>query len=156
MSSQIPDTFIWNGTEYVFLRAENIYTLFEPQAFGLCPSSVCSACWKGFVVHFRLDGDRICIPELEVYCEDGNYPVINGVRAYADAYDEFYVYKNLNLMPEYTGTITLGKDLLPQYMLSAFTGPRSYEETYELHFTDGRLTSWENSTGNYSWSDIFK
>lgn len=155
MSSQIPDTFIWNGEEYDFLLAENIDSLFEPRAYGLNPSSFSSDCWKGFVVHFSLENDRICVSKLDVNCDDGNYPVINGVAAYVDD-DDYHVYKNLNLMPAYTGTITLGKELLPQYMFSAFTGPHSYLETYELDFEEGRLVSWEDSTGKYSWNDLFK
>lgn len=156
MSAQIPDPFIWNDEEYVFVRAENIYSLFDPGAFGLNPSPSSSTCWKGFVLHFCLDGKQLYISELEVNCEDGNYPGINGVKAYVDDYGEFHVYKNLNIKSTYTGTITLGKELLPQYVLSAFTGPHSYEQTYELHFTDGRLITYENSTGKYSWRDCLK
>lgn len=156
LSSQIPDIFVWDDEEYVFLCADRVYSLFDPGTFGLHPSSSNSACWKGFVVYFALDRDRLYISKLAVNCDDGNYPVINGVRAYFDDYDGFYVYNNLNMLSTYTGRITLGKELLPQYMFRAFTGPHSYENTYELYFVDGQLVSWEESTGEYSWYDWLK
>lgn len=149
MSQQMTDPFVWDGKEYVFLGADDVYSLFDPEAFGLKPTWPITSCMKGFIVHFELKNDRLSISKLEVNCKDDKYPPINNVAAHADEADLFHVYDNLELQLNYTGIIVIGTSLLNRYIGRAFTGSHSYMQTFDLHFTDGVLISCEESTGNY-------
>ena len=149
MSQQMTDPFVWNNKEYVFCGADDIYSLFDPSKFELTPTAPHSACWKGFVVHFLVKDRRLYISKLEVYCEDGNYPPINNVYPHKKLLGSFYVYNHLNLPLTYTGGIVIGTNLLERFIGRAFTGPHSYENTFDLYFENGVLMSHEESTGNY-------
>lgn len=149
MSRQIRDPFIWNHKTYIFTAAEDIDSLFDPAAYGLHPTPRSTACRKGFVLHFQVTDNRLYLEKLEVYCGDSHYPSINGVTAREGERSGFYTYDDLNLPLEYTGTIVLGAQMSPLYFRSAFPGPHSYEHTYDLRFTDGTLSDWEDTTGKY-------
>lgn len=149
MSEQIKDPFIWNNNKYIFIGAEDIYALFNPEKYGLNPTAPHTACWKGFVLHFLLKNNKLYLSKLQVYCEDDNYPTINNVNAIKED-SEFFIYDNLNLELKYTGTVVIGTELLPFFRRKAFTGPHCFLNTYDLHFSDGVLTSYEDSTEKYS------
>ena len=150
MSQQMADPFVWDNKEYVFIGADDVYTLFDTSTFGLKPTAPHTACWKGFVIHFLLKNNQLYISKLEVYCEDNNYPSINNIDAYKEENESFYMYDSLNLPLTYTGNIVIGTKLLDRYVGRAFTGAHSYENTYDLHFVDGILESYLDSTGKYS------
>ena len=59
------------------------------------------------------------------------------------------LYKNIGLKLEYSGVITIGKNLLPEFFESAFTGAYSYKKTYELTFEDGILLESKNTSSSY-------
>lgn len=149
MSQQMTDPFIWNRKEYVFLGADDVYSLFDPNKYDLEPTEPDTSCYKGFIAHFLVKNNQIYISKLEVYCEDGHYPIINNVKPHKKMFDSFWVYKNLNLKLNYTGTIIIGTELSEAYIGRAFTGPHSYKQTYDLDFVDGLLVSSKESTGNY-------
>lgn len=154
MSQQLPDPFVVDSKTYIFVSAEDIYTLFDPKKYGLNPTSPHTACWKGFVIHFCVKDKMLYISKLEVNCDDNNYPDINGVAAKQGEKDGelsyFHVYENLDMFAQYTGKIVLGTRLDALHAGSAFTGPHSYEQTYDLMFNDGKLIYFEESTGKYS------
>ncbi len=148
MSRQIPDPFIWEYRDLVFLGASDIEKLFNPKKYGLHPTPPSTSCWKGFVVHFRIKNKQLYLDGLDVYCENGRYPPINGVRPVQKNY--FHVYENINYKLRYSGTIIVGKGLISMYRRSAFTGPHSYETTYQLTIKKGVLESYIETSGQYS------
>ena len=77
MSEQIADSFIWKNQRWDFIGAEDIYTLFDPEEFGLSPDSPNTACWKGFIIQFKVVDDELILDELLVYCKSNIYPPIN-------------------------------------------------------------------------------
>jgi len=148
MSQQVTDPFIWEGEEWIFLRADDIYSLFDPEKYGLKPEAPHTACWKGFVVSFELKDNRLYLKNLLVNTADDEYPDINGVSA-AKSGISFHEYKNLDIELLYSGTIIVGKKMKKEFLGRAFTGPHSYSKTYELKFEEGMLKNSVETSGSY-------
>ena len=147
ISQQITDPFVWETEEYVFLRASNVYKLFDPADYGLKPTPPNTACWKGFVVHFLVKNKQLYVEKLKVHCEDGMYPAINGIEA--TYYGGFHEYNELNMPVTYTGKIIIGNQMDEGFYGRAFTGPHSYRRTYELVFRKGILKRYKETSGRY-------
>lgn len=150
MSEQMPDLFKWNKKEYIFIGASDIYTLFDPKRYGLEPEAPYTACWKGFIIYFSVRKEQLYIDKLEVHCDNGIYPKINGVKAKDKTrFRNFHVYNKLNIPLKYTGTIIIGEHLNERFRNRAFTGPHSYDITYELKFEEGILLDFKETSGTY-------
>lgn len=67
---QRKDPFSLEKDEWVSFGAEDLYSLFAPKCFGLNPTALCTACWKGFVVQFRVERRMLFLDKLQVSCED--------------------------------------------------------------------------------------
>ena len=148
MSQQVTDPFIWEGDEWTFLGADNVYDLFNPEAFGLKPEAPHTACWKGFVVTFETESSELYLKELLVNTEDDVYPDINGIKAIDDKMS-FHAYKDLDIKLNYSGTILVGREFKEEFIGRAFAGPHSYAKTYELVFEEGILLDSKDTSGTY-------
>ena len=154
MTAQIKDPFIWNNEKWEFCGATDIYDLFDPETFGLHPTMHSTACYKGFVITFRVKNQLLTIDQLEVYCEDGNYPPINDVEPEALSNYGMHSYHSLNIeCKHYSGTITIGRDINEFGLHSAYTRPYLYETTRELVFVEGMLVKERDTSGQYSMFD---
>ncbi|MCR5661461.1 MAG: hypothetical protein K6G50_04965 [bacterium] len=149
MTQQMKDPFFWNKEEWVFLGAENLYSLFDPAKYGLSPTAPHTACWKGFIVQFRIDNKQLILDELSVFCENNTYPPINGIEARKESHGSMWTYNNIDLKLPYTGTIVIGKVMKPEFRGRVFTGPHSYETTFDLSFQNGQLISFKETSGAY-------
>lgn len=152
MTMQRPDPFIWNNEEWIFLGAENVYTLFDPESFGLSPTMADTACYKGFVIKFVVSDKQIFLDKLEVYCANGLYPPINGInpKSIKTGYMRGYrIYENINLPLHYSGIITIGRNLHESFRGRAFIGPHAYENTFELIFKNGTIVKQKDTSGTY-------
>ena len=148
MSEQVKDPFIWNNKKWDFIGAENVYSLFNPERFGLSPDSHNTACHKGFIIQFKVVDDELILDELLVYCKNNIYPPINDVFP-VEGDMRMKLYKNINLKLEYSGVIMIGTNMLPEYYGRAFTGAHSYEKVYELSFEEGILLESKDTSGSY-------
>lgn len=148
MSEQIPDILVWNNEKWTFIRAENVYSLFDPKKIGLTPTEWITSCCKGFVIQFSIVNDQLFLDELLVYCKNKKYPPVNGAKAKLDNMG-VGVYRNIGLKLSYSGVITIGKNLKERFRGRAFTGPCSYEITYELEIKDGILLGSRETSGEY-------
>ncbi|WP_295153473.1 hypothetical protein [uncultured Ruminococcus sp.] len=148
MSEQMKDPFVWENKVWDLVGAEDIYSLFDPKKFGLSPSPRNTACWKGFVVQIKVTKDGLMLDTLYVYCQDNKYPPINGVSPIDTDLGMKY-YDNINLKLEYSGTITVGTNMLSQFHGRAFIGGHAYEKTFELTFEKGALIESKDTSGTY-------
>ncbi len=150
MSQQMPDPFIWNNEEWTLIGAENIYSLFDPEEYGLSPDEPATICWKGFIIKLKVVKNHLVFDKLSVYCKNNIYPPINGVKPKHTICSLFPMeYRNINLKLPYSGIITIGKKLNPHFYGRAFTGAHCYETTYELTFKDGKLIESKDTSGTY-------
>lgn len=54
MTAQMKDPFIWNQKKWTFIGADDVYSLFDPQKYGLTPTMANTACYKGFIIQFAV------------------------------------------------------------------------------------------------------
>ncbi len=149
MSKQMDDVFMFEDFDFVFLGAENLYSLFDPRSFGLFPTAPHTGCQKGFVLKFVTASRQLYLEGLKVYCSDGRYPAVYGVDP-ADNMDDMgmRLYQNIHAKLNYSGKILVGRRLKPEYHGRAFTGPHSYEITFLLTFSEGLLVKCEDTSGS--------
>ena len=150
MTAQLTDPFILEFDEWVFLGADDVYALFDPKDYGLAPAAPSTACWKGFVVGFRVTGKQLYLDGLKVYCKDGSYPPINGVTPDGDDDHGMKVYNNIDLPLKDSGVVVIGKDMFPGERYRSFIKPDAFEKTLDLTFRDGLLTNIQDTSGTYS------
>lgn len=148
MTMQCTDPFVWNGKEWIFLAAANVYKLFDPKKFKLHPEMWHTGCYKGFIISFRVTDNLLYLDRLIVHCSNNKYPPINNVEP--EKYDGSAMeYKNINLPLPYSGTIIVGSDLLSSFEGRCFIGPHAYKTTYELKFKKGKFISSKETSGTY-------
>ena len=152
MTVQMADLFIWENETWDFIGAENMCSLFHPERFGLSPKAPHTACWRGFVVTFRVTGGRLYLDELEVYCGDGVYPPINGVEAEKGGLDR--IYRHIGLPLDYTGTIVVGRDRDLYASMGGFIDRSLYAVTRELRMEDGVLKESRDTSGRSDDDDV--
>ncbi len=149
MTVQQTDPFWFEGKKYVFLGADDIYALFDPERYGLEPEYIATNCWKGFILYLAVEGRKLFLKKLEVNTKEQVYPVINGVSAVTGD-SGYHIYEDLDLPLEYTGTVVVGEEeRKPMYRFGSFIGPQYNKVTLDLIFDKGYLVSWNNSSGKY-------
>ena len=116
MTVQIEDSFVWKKKQYYFENAKDYSSvrLFEPKDYGFIPVAPHTACWKGFVLYFKInEEDELLIDALEINDANNYYPEINNISAtYAENIDMvFHIYNNLNLkLSNYSGEIYINSE----------------------------------------------
>lgn len=148
MCQQLSDPFLWKNEEWVFLLADDAYSLFDPEQYGLLPTAPHTACSKGFNIQFRVTKKQLYLDRLQVYCASNDYPPINGIEAVSGD-DNMRIYNDLNTKLPYSGVIIIGKDFKSEYKGRYGTWPHFFAATYDLTFRDGRLVKVKNTSGQY-------
>lgn len=147
MTAQAGDGFVHNGKEYTIDPG-----ILHIDTLGLSPEGVNSACWRGCVMWFRLDGNKLLLKDVFTNNgnrKDGPIPHINGIKpiiikpeGLMEEYRHFreLKYKDVDLPLSYTGTILLKADFIEErYVHIGFQSPLSYETVIELTFEKGIL-----------------
>lgn len=148
MCQQLSDPFLWKKEKWVYLLADDVYSLFDPEQYGLTPTAPHTACWKGFVIQFRVTKKQLYLDRLQVCCANNDYPPINGIHA-VKGEDSMYIYNDLDTKLSYSGVIIIGKDIKSEYKGRYGTWPHFFAATYNLTFSDGRLVKVKNTSGQY-------
>lgn len=141
MTAQFSDHVKYRGKSYA-LAGENGIGLFDPADHGMQPIGKCSACWRGFVCFYAVEGGALMLDALAV-CLDDPAPVLFGVPPKADegGFQIFdAVYEGLNHRVPYTGGLLLAHDFIDElYVHMGFHPAWKYREVHELVFRDGEL-----------------
>ena len=153
MTAQIGDIYKYHKKEYSIV-ALSAPKLFSPKDYGLETHPSTTACWEGYWCKYVITDSELRLKHLYIFNKDGNYPVLNGVKAFppkeeykkkrqkmslAD-YFGHYTYKNLNLSIPYTGKILLGRDFIDEYYIHmGFQRGWAYKELMEFVFEAGVL-----------------
>ena len=157
MTTQIGDIYKYNKVQYTCLSVSN-RGLFDPREYGLQPSEMITACWRGFWCEYEIANNELILQTLHVHDENDSYPEINGVRITpkesipgipAKRYvgEEFVpaeiprffgheTYENLALAIPYTGMILLASDYVEKERLDWTYG---YRVLLSLEFDNGKL-----------------
>jgi hypothetical protein len=65
MTAQIHDTILIDEKNFSIVGV-NGGGLFTPQSIGIMPVPVMSACWRGYVCQYKLDGGQLILNELQL------------------------------------------------------------------------------------------
>ena len=78
MTGQIPDNVIYEGETYELVGVSG-GELYEPQDFGLIPTSPHTANYRGFVSTYEIEENALILNSMEITVEEASdeYPKIN-------------------------------------------------------------------------------
>jgi hypothetical protein len=149
MTGQIHDQVSLRGQTYALLSVAGA-GLFEPTAFGLVPTMLHTACWRGFYCAYAVEASDLLLTTLTIRTLDGKYPPLNGVFPADDDYGT-RCYTNLRLPLKFGGELLLGAGFRQeQYVHMGFQSPAVYQEVQEATFLDGKLVSVRDRSGDFS------
>lgn len=167
MTAQINDTFFYQDELYGIAGISE-GRLFDPAAFGMEPVGPTSACWRGWMAEYALEGRQLVVDVLYVHLVDrdklpGSFervpgPPIGGVLPVADDPDDDEDekaqllraiqpsnwfnnrYENLGYPLAYTGGLLLASGFIRDlYVHMGFHPAWKYEKVVELVFAGGVL-----------------
>jgi len=146
MTSQIPDTFIYDGEKYelVALDGEGLIT---PQDYGMNPEMLHTACYRGFYCTYDITNDGLFLTEMVIGEVEEGYKSIQDIMPTLSNKDsrDYPTYKGLRLLTSFTGKIRLGKDFIRElYVHMGYQKPSAYETLLEFDFEAGKLMSMQN------------
>ena len=120
------------------------------------PIGMCSANWKGYLVIYDLQDDKLVLNQLRITLGEFNKrdftpklgPELNGVQPEYDPRQELNnSYEDLNLRLNFTGGILLVKDFIQElYVHMGFHPAWKFKTVYELVFQDGKLIEKRDMT----------
>ena len=149
MTGQIHDQVNWRDQTYALLSS-NGAGLFEPATFGLFPTMLHTACWRGFTCAYAIEASALLLTALTIRTLDGKYPPLNGVSPAEDSYGTMR-YTGLRLTLEFDGKLLLGAGFRPeQYVHMGFQRPAAYQEVQEVTFLDGKLVSVRDRSKDFA------
>jgi len=64
ITAQIPDLFLFENEEYALAGVNG--ELFIPEKWGMHPIGMCSANWKGYLVIYALQDDKLVLNQLRI------------------------------------------------------------------------------------------
>ncbi|MCL2063415.1 MAG: hypothetical protein FWG98_03450 [Candidatus Cloacimonetes bacterium] len=152
MTAQSPDIFLLNRVKHELSAIENINSFLDIYSLGFEPEAVTTACWRGYIATYSIYRNRLVLKKLET--NNGNKkdfipPLLNSkepivICPYGDneEYNSWkdYIYNNVNLFINYTGSILITKDFIWKfYVHMGFQNPISYNIVKELTFEEGYL-----------------
>ncbi len=137
MTAQIPDWVSFDGNEYVIVGLRG-GDLISPEQFGLKPTGISSACWRGFHAGYEIVKAMLYLRELTISQIDRRYPVIGGTEPEIDEYQAMY--HGLNVLVPFTGKIRLAKDFVPElYIHMGFPKPTAFKTVLDVSFLEGEV-----------------
>lgn len=146
MTGQAADVFRYQGVDYD-LAGISEGTLFDPSQFGMDPSSISTACWRGYVAIFTLADSLLILDSLSVcLLEPGERrvrkegPPLNGVTPTGREHGLNNIYEGVNLHLDYTGGLLFARDFIEElYVHMGFHPAWKYQHVVELIFDGGVL-----------------
>jgi hypothetical protein len=141
MTAQFSDPVEYRGQSYV-IAGINGEGLFDPAEHGMKPVGKCTACWRGFVCTYRVDGQRLLLDRLAI-CLEGPAAALFGVQPKPDQgqiplFD--VIYEGLRHSVPYSGGLLLARDFIRElYVHMGFHPTWKYRVVHELVFRDGEL-----------------
>jgi len=137
MTAQITDSFIYNGESYdlIGIKGEKLFT---PADFGMQPTMLHTACYRGFYCAYEITADGIFLKHFTLREANDQYMPIEGKMPELEKYQA--TYKDLHVLSPFTGKIRLAKDFIRElYIHMGYQKATAYETVLDLTFEKGLL-----------------
>ena len=144
MTGQISDSVIFQGEKYSLAEFEGD-SLFDPAIYGLKPSVLSTACWRGFVCTYKVFRKRLKLCKLSIELESEEYETLFkalGIdfNANTDKHTRESELSDLAVDIGFTGTMLIGRDFRNDlYIHMGFQSASSYKDVWSLDFDNGEL-----------------
>jgi hypothetical protein len=144
MTAQITDSLHYAGTEYTLCECDG-GPLFTPEAHGLQPVMMHTACWRGFYLSYELT-EKLLLRELTIQLDPATiakgrpYPRFEGVLAKKDKHGGGRTYGGLSLAVPFSGAMLIGHDFVEElYEHGGFPPAWKFVRVFELILSEGKL-----------------
>lgn len=146
MTAQVPDYVGYGGVDHELVGVEGV-GLFDLSAYGLDLEATSSANWRGYVAHYEIRKNTLCLTELSSVgvrsVMDGtaslsDCPLIEGVAPIRDTLG--LAYQNLDLSVGFSGGLLIARDFIHDlYVHMGFHPAWKYVDVKELILDQGEL-----------------
>ena len=153
MTTQFQDEVHFRAVRYAITAIDGD-GLFEPNDHGLHPRALSSACWRGYICSYRVDGGALHLTHLEIGLPSGEDPAAARIFGCApaprpaNAWHPDATHFELAAAVDFTGRLLLGAGhVRGAYLNMGFHPAWLYKDVHELAFDHGQLlTSTDHST----------
>jgi hypothetical protein len=136
MTAQISDSVHFEEQDYAITGVSGD-GLFSPQAHGLEPQMMSTACWRGFVCWYRVENDQLQLQNLWIRLEhtvenkSEKDPALFGIRPKFEEREWCANYENLHVPIAFTGGLLIGRDFIRElYVHMGFHPAWKFREVY--------------------------
>ena len=137
MTGQISDSFLYEGEVYSLVGYDKGEP-FTPLDYDILPKAPHTACWRGFVLYYKLDNKTLLLQDMQLNADEAKE--INGVKPKKTEESIKFHYQDLNLKLDYTGKLLIARDFIKEmYVHMGFQRASSYRKVVELKFKNGEL-----------------
>src|SRR5580765_7756635 len=147
MTAQINDSVFHRKIDYA-LAGISGSGLFEPEAYGIKPVSMSTACWRGHYVTYAVEEGRLVLREVtvglskadEMHAKVGRGPALFGVLPRREGQRGAWNYSSLHEPVAFTGGLLLAEGFIRElYVHMGFHPAWKFQKVRELLFEEGRL-----------------
>ncbi|MCE7747278.1 MAG: hypothetical protein GPJ51_02705 [Candidatus Heimdallarchaeota archaeon] len=139
MTGQVADSFLYEGEIYSLIGIDGDEP-FSPLNYDILPVSPHTACWRGFVLYYKLSDGKLLLQDMQLSAEE--YKEINGITPKKTDDSFNFHYQDLDLYLEFTGKLLIAKDFIQDmYIHMGFQRPSAYETVFEIIFDNGMIVS---------------
>ncbi|MHA1148461.1 MAG: hypothetical protein ACTSR8_09460 [Promethearchaeota archaeon] len=157
MTAQMPDQFFYRDykLDLVGIKGNELPV---PIDFGVETMMASTACWRGYVMRYRIIENRLVLEGFCFATKMDELPEINGVKPIklsketAEEGDWMHTifrneYKNLDLTIQFTGSLWLAKDFIDsEYVHMGFQSPTAYRTVLKFDFEQGIIVNVEDKS----------
>ncbi|MBQ9992414.1 MAG: hypothetical protein IJP33_03180 [Firmicutes bacterium] len=137
MTAQKEDIFLYKGEKVFFVDCSKPFG-FDPRRYGIIPEYRRTDCRRGYYCIYEIMPQGIFLRELHIHCRNDACPLLQGIAA--EAGEDFFVYRGLDIGISFTGRLLLGQHFLDAFYVHAGSQRAwSYQKLTELIFEKGVL-----------------
>lgn len=146
VTGQLADKVEYDGAWHSVTAVDGV-GLFDAAAHGFTPTAISTACYRGALCRYRVDGRRLVLHAAEIGAPPGTAPVpLLGVGPGRSAYPEMFrgrlSYVDIGAPVAFTGRLLVGADVVSIGRLHmGFRPAYGFARGWELTFRDGVLVA---------------
>jgi hypothetical protein len=139
MTSQVTDTVKYKGKNYELIGSSRGELLFNIYKYGLNPTMMHTACYRGFFCSYELTEEGLFLQKLTVRDESNKYPEINGVKPKIRKYEA--VYNELKLKIRLSGRFRIARGFIQEYYIHmGYQKASSFTSVIDFELSRGKLS----------------